>query len=99
VGRTGTSEPTIGQEIDLIAAYCRDLDVCYLLPIEDFDGRSAIQLRLMPAKNNQHQLINWAADYRLGATLRRLGAVAQLGERCHGMAEVRGSIPLGSMVT
>ena len=30
-----------------------------------------------------------AADYRLGA-------VAQLGERRHGMAEVRGSIPLSS---
>jgi hypothetical protein len=24
------------------------------------------------------------------------GAVAQLGERCNGIAEVRGSIPLGS---
>ena len=84
-------------EIDLIAAYCGDLDVCYLLPIERFDGRSAIQLRLTTARNNQHQLVNWAAEYRLGATLKRLGAVAQLGERCHGMAEVRGSIPLGSM--
>ena len=84
-------------EIDLIAAYCGDLDTSYLLPIDRFDGRSAIQLRLAPARNNQRQLVNWAADYRLEATLKRLGAVAQLGERCHGMAEVRGSIPLGSM--
>ena len=27
---------------------------------------------------------------------KRFGAVAQLGERCNGIAEVRGSIPLGS---
>ena len=26
------------------------------------------------------------------------GAVAQLGERCNGIAEVRGSIPLGSTI-
>ena len=29
---------------------------------------------------------------------RRIGAVAQLGERCNGIAEVRGSIPLGSTI-
>ena len=28
----------------------------------------------------------------------QFGAIAQLGERRHGMAEVRGSIPLGSIV-
>ena len=27
------------------------------------------------------------------------GAVAQLGERCNGIAEVRGSIPLGSTIS
>ena len=85
------------EEIDLIAAYCGDLGICYLLPIVRFDGRSAIQLRLTPAKNNQHQLVNWAAEYQLDATLKRLGAVAQLGERQSGTLEVRGSIPLGSM--
>ena len=29
----------------------------------------------------------------------KLGALAQLGERLHGMQEVRGSIPLGSTIT
>ncbi len=33
-----------------------------------------------------------------GAFLQRFGAVAQLGERCNGIAEVRGSIPLGSTI-
>jgi hypothetical protein len=28
--------------------------------------------------------------------MRRIGAIAQLGERLHGMQEVSGSIPLGS---
>ena len=39
---------------------------------------------------------------RTGATTARPwkhGAVAQLGERCNGIAEVRGSNPLGSIVT
>lgn len=31
-----------------------------------------------------------------GAGLGRNGAIAQLGERLHGMQEVSGSIPLGS---
>ena len=37
-------------EIDAIAAYCGDLDQCYLFPIEELAGRSAIFLRLKPAK-------------------------------------------------
>ena len=36
-------------EIDLLAAYSRDLDQCYLLPAELVDGR-AIQLRLGAAR-------------------------------------------------
>jgi hypothetical protein len=80
----------------MIAAYCGDQDTCYLLPIERFDGRSAIQLRLTPAQNNQRLLINWASDYSFEATLAAPGAVAQLGERRDGIAEARGSSPLGS---
>jgi hypothetical protein len=34
-----------------------------------------------------------------GAAFPRCGAVAQLGERCNGIAEVRGSIPLGSTIS
>ncbi len=39
--------------------------------------------------NGQRAALNWAADHPLGA-------VAQLGERRHGMAEARGSSPLSS---
>ena len=77
-------------EIDLVAAYCGETDRCYLLPPSLFADRRAVQLRLVPAKNGQRACINLAADYEFA------GAVAQLEERCHGMAEVRGSSPLSS---
>lgn len=59
-------------EVDAVAAYCGDLDRCYLFPIELLEGRSAIHLRLGPAKNGQRAAINFAADYEFP------GAVAQL---------------------
>ena len=76
-------------EIDAIGVYCAALDSCYLLPISLADGRRALQLRLKPSKNNQRALVNWASDYDLGA-------IAQLGERCRGTAEVVGSSPTSS---
>ncbi len=85
-------------EIDVIAAYCANLDRCYLLPSELSVDRAAVQLRLAPSKNNQRRGINWAEDFEFGATLQRLyGPIAQLGERRRGTAEVAGSIPAGSM--
>ena len=85
-------------EIDAIAAYSIETDRCYLLPLSDIYRQTAIQLRLGPTANNQRLGINWAADYDFEARLRstREGAVAQLGERVHGMHEVTGSSPVGS---
>jgi prevent-host-death family protein len=77
------------EEVDAIGAYCDELKQCYLIPIEDVDGKSSISLRLAPARNGQRAALNWADEYRLGA-------VAQLAERCRGTAEVRGSNPLSS---
>ena len=59
-------------EIEAIAAYCADLDATYLLPLEMSVGRAAVQLRLSPARNNQHAGIHWAREYEFGATLGRL---------------------------
>ncbi|MDX6475815.1 MAG: hypothetical protein QOH95_1326 [Gaiellaceae bacterium] len=85
-------------EIDAIAAYCASVDTCFLLPVEMSVNRTAVQLRLAPTRNNQYRRINWARDFELGATLSRLqGPIAQLGERRHGMAEVVGSSPTGSI--
>ena len=60
-------------EVDAIAAYCPELDRCYLIPIREVDGRKQMMLRLAPARNGQRACLNWAAEYELD------GAVAQLG--------------------
>ena len=83
-------------EVDAVAAYCDELSRCFLIPIQRVDGLTTIQLRLAPAKNNQARRINWAKDFEFAATLRRYGAIAQLGERLRGTQEVAGSIPAGS---
>jgi prevent-host-death family protein len=77
-------------EIDLVAVYCHELDRCYLLPSKLVAGRRCIDLRLKPPKNRQRACLNLAVDFELP------GAIAQLGERLHGMQEVAGSSPASS---
>ena len=79
-------------DIDVIALYCGELDRCFALPVTEVTGLHAIHLRLAPARNGQRSGVRLADAYPLGA-------VAQLGERRHGMAEVRGSSPLSSIAT
>jgi hypothetical protein len=84
-------------EIDAIAAYCPDNERCYYLPFDWVGARKQILLRLEPTQNNQRLGIHWAEDFEFAATLPAYdGAIAQLGERRHGMAEVAGSSPAGS---
>jgi PD-(D/E)XK nuclease superfamily protein len=59
-------------EIDAFAAYCAAVDTCYLLPMAQFAGRTVVQLRLGPTRNNQSNGINWANDFDFAATLSRL---------------------------
>ena len=82
--------PYTESEIDLVAVYCGRLDRSYLLPSAVACGRAAIHLRLSPPRNGQRACIKLASDFEFA------GAVAQLEERRHGMAEVRGSSPLSS---
>ena len=84
-------------EIDAIAAYSPDLGQCFYVPIGVVGRRHDLRLRIGPTRNHQQQLVTWARDYEFAATLSRYGAIAQLGERCHGMAEVVGSSPTGSI--
>jgi hypothetical protein len=77
-------------EIDGIAAYCREIDRCFFLPIDEFEHRTGARLRLTPVRNGQLVGVKMADDYPLGA-------VAQLGERSAGSRKVRGSIPLSSI--
>ena len=76
-------------EVDAIAAYSPDTGRCYFLPIGEVAGRHVVHLRLRPAANNQRVAIKYAAQYEFGA-------IAQLGERRHGMPEVEGSSPSSS---
>lgn len=61
------------EEVDAVAAYCQDLEQCYLVPVERFDGMRGLSLRVAPTQNGQIASINWAEDFLLE------GAVAQLG--------------------
>jgi hypothetical protein len=85
-------------EIDLIAAYSADVERCFLLPPSVFDGHPAVSLRMERTRNNQRVGVRWANDFDFAATLDSYlgGAIAQLGERVHGMHEVAGSSPAGS---
>lgn len=84
-------------EIDAYAAYCPELERCHFLPIAEF-RQQRVQLRLAPTGNNQRRGVIWASEYEFAARLGGVqGAVAQLGERRDGIAEVRGSNPLGSI--
>jgi PD-(D/E)XK endonuclease len=56
-------------DVDAIAAYCRELDRCFYFPVKWLGRRRNIQLRLCPARNGQRKRINWADDF----SLERLG--------------------------
>ncbi len=77
------------QEVDAIGVYWPVGGKCYLIPISVAAGRKQIYLRLSPAKNRQRLGVHLAEQYELGA-------IAQLGERLHGMQEVAGSSPASS---
>ncbi len=59
-------------EIDAIAAYNTELDRCFFIPLAEIPGRSYVQLRLEPCRNNQRLGVNWAEDFTLDARLRAL---------------------------
>jgi hypothetical protein len=85
------------EEVDAIGAYSLEFDRCFLIPIARVENKPAIALRVSPCLNNQRRRINWANDFDFAATIARQGPVAQLEEGLHGMAEARGSSPLGSI--
>ena len=90
--------PYVDGDFDALAAFCPQLERCYLIPWAVIDGAIQLHLRVSPARNNQQAGIRLASQYEFGATIAQasLGPIAQLGERRHGMAEVVGSIPTGS---
>jgi hypothetical protein len=61
--------PHTSNETDAIAAYCREVERCYLIPAIVFSGRTQLHLRLERSKNNQTARVNWARNYEFGARL------------------------------
>ena len=99
--RTGDGcikKPYVAGEIDALAAYCFELDKCYLVSFDVVSGAKQLSLRVSQTRNNQRQRVHLASAYEFGATLpqARLGPIAQLGERRAGSAKVAGSSPAGS---
>jgi PD-(D/E)XK endonuclease len=88
--------PYAAEDVDAFAAHCAALRRTFLLPMAWMGGRTVVQLRLRPTINNQSSGINWADEFDFAATIGRLGAIAQLGERLRGTQEVGGSNPPGS---
>ncbi len=76
-------------EVDAIAGYNADHDVCVLVPIDEIQDAVHMALRLAPTRNNQRVGVRMAEKYCFGA-------IAQLGERVAGSHEVGGSSPPGS---
>lgn len=51
-------------QCDYFAAYCEKLNKVYLIPVDQV-GTTKVNLRLVPAKNNQEKNVRWAQDYEL----------------------------------
>ena len=52
-------------EIDAVAAYCPELDACYVLPAGRFTVNQQVHLRVERARNNQESRVHRADDYLL----------------------------------
>ena len=84
-------------EIDAFAAYCPEVDACYLVPLERVAGQRQMHLRLSDARNGQRGAIVWARDFEFSSIdWASLGAIAQLGERSAGSRKAVGSSPTSS---
>ena len=58
----GSHSKLYKKEIDLICAYCPDVDKCFYIPIENTTKKGRIRLRF-DEPNKQMKNIRWAKDY------------------------------------
>ncbi len=52
------------EQCDYFAAFCEELNKIYLVPVDQV-GTFSVNLRLLPAKNNQVKNVRWARDYEI----------------------------------
>jgi hypothetical protein len=50
-------------EIDFIAVYCKPLENFYIIPFKDVAGKTAVNLRVKPANNNQAEKIIYSENF------------------------------------
>jgi hypothetical protein len=62
-GRVRATKRYSAAMVDWIAVWDATTDRCYYVPSSQFDGRSALQLRLTPCRNGQRRRVRWATDY------------------------------------
>ena len=61
-----TSHDVHAAEIDGIAAYCRELDRCFFLPIAEFDGRTNATCGSGRRETASCAVLRWLPITRLG---------------------------------
>jgi hypothetical protein len=71
--REGLRKQVYGpDDVDLVAAYCLELDRSFLLTSTQFCGRTQFDLRVASSRNNQRLGVNWAHEFPFEARLRSL---------------------------
>lgn len=60
-------------EVDAIAGYNAEHDLCVLVPIHEIEDAAHMTLRLSPAKNNQRVGVRMASAYALATLAKRDG--------------------------
>lgn len=63
-------------EVDALAAYAAETSRCYLIPVEEIEGRGMISLRIAPTRDRQARNVRWAHEYELERSLARNWGVA-----------------------
>jgi hypothetical protein len=59
----------VEDEVDVVVAYCADVDRCYVVSPPVFSGGSYVQLRLTPTRNGQERGVKWAERFEFEAKL------------------------------
>ena len=64
---------TYDDKVDYIAVWCEELDTCYLLDMNDCNGRTTLNLRVdLPKNNSCISTIVWAKDYEFKTKVKSL---------------------------
>lgn len=66
IGYDKKAYSTYDGEADYIAVWCEEVDECYILSLEECNGRNFLHLRIDPPKRNSCiSTVVWAKDYTL----------------------------------